>query len=96
MKLFSFDSVKIAPASRISAIGRDEVLVCGVWGLGMILGVLIIWDAYLFYHTFSQTRESGRSVREEAGLSGNDIDEVIRLLDERREKFDLGVERKLR
>lgn len=96
MKLFSRDSIKIASFARVSTIGRDEVLVWGVVALGVVLGVLIIWDAYLFYYTFSHTREASRSIEEKAGLSANDIDEVIKLLDERKKKFDLELSGKSR
>ncbi|MBI2640414.1 MAG: hypothetical protein HYW91_00835 [Candidatus Sungbacteria bacterium] len=80
--------VKIISYVRLPLLGRKEVIVGGVAMLGAFLIFLILWDAYLFYGTLVETRMRSVVSGQKPAVSVGEFDEVIRLLDERKDKYD--------
>lgn len=87
MKLFSFD-LKTGWAAKLGRVRREEFLVWGVVGLFIFLVFIILLDGYLFYQ--SVLIEEGRVVfiKKPPAISSAEIDEMVRIFDERKEKLE--------
>ena len=74
-------------------IPRQEFLLWGTVAVFVLLLTLIAWDGYLFYSTVFKERARGAGVTSREVINAEEIDEVIKLLDEREERFEeiLGV-----
>ena len=75
------------PRVRFSLLGREQVVAGGMLALGALLLALILLDVYLFYGTLVETRMRSVSVPKSTVSSG-ELDEVIHLLDERKDRYD--------
>lgn len=88
MRLFSLDTSKITPRLQFFPLGREVILISGVSLLVMAFVAVVLWDIYLFYGTVAKAGSQGVVAVPKIEVSPQEIDEVIRSLDERKEKFN--------
>lgn len=67
---------------------RENLTVWGVAALGCLFALVLFWDGYLFYQIVVKGREAARPLEKRITLTGEEIDGVVRLLDEREQKFN--------
>lgn len=75
---------------------KDDVIVLGVIALALLLGTLLVWDAIVFYRVVRS--EQYRTVSEPTAKASiiieKDIDDAIKILDARKERFDAAINQK--
>ncbi len=82
---------------KFSSVGERDMIFYGLLAVAVLFGVLVFLDGYFFVTTVLQgsAQPSGFPLVH-ASLSERDIDETVRLLDERAQKFNemlgIGVE----
>ena len=69
-------------------LSRDNLIVGGALIMIGLFAFLVSWDGYTFYITVFKERKVDIGQRIMKPLRSSEIDEVIKLLDERNEKFD--------
>ncbi len=76
-----------------SRLERETILVWGVMLVFVGAVLLIIWSGYLFYSTVINFKRPEKVVKKIVVIDPEEIAEVIRLLDERQQKFEEILER---
>lgn len=71
-----------------SRLTRENVMVWGVLLAGVLAVLVILWDAVVFVASVAAERERAEVRAGVQPLRAGEIDEVIKLLDGRKEKFD--------
>lgn len=89
MRLLSFlGKRKINQTHLGTLFGRENALFFAVLGLGAVLAGVLLWDAFVFY-AVQNVETNGTSVPPPARiLQEKDIDEIIKLLDDRARALD--------
>ena len=72
----------------LSHFGRDEFIILGVIILALFLAALIIFDAYFFYTSLKAEKEVVQAPHKITTLTSVEIDEAIKVLDERQQEFN--------
>lgn len=72
---------------RTAALERRDVIFYAMAFLALLLGFLILVDVYLFYISYVRPRPPVPVSHRAVTLAPQDIDEAIRLLDEREQKL---------
>lgn len=88
MKFPRWGEFNIRQGIKFRGLSREEILVWGTVTILFFLVAIILWDGYLFYHTTIRKRVPGALVKKAVTLSPEEIEEVVNLLDERKQKFD--------
>jgi len=78
---------KRGPGDDRLPLGREHIAVGGVITLGLFLGGLLAWDVSLFVKTISREQRIAAPAAALITISAEEIDEVVRILEERRTKF---------
>lgn len=66
---------------------RKDVIFYGVLAVFVLILSLTMWDGFVFYQTLFEERGEVQVVSSFEKISSEDIDEVVRILDEREKKF---------
>lgn len=72
----------------VSRISHEEWLLAGIMLLGFLLLGILMWDVYLFSRTLSQEQRAIPAPPPLIIVSSQDIDEALRILDERQKNFN--------
>ena len=68
-------------------VGRDTVVVWGIVASGLLLLGMIALDGIIFYQTVNGNHLGMDATQEQEGITVEEIDEVIAILDVRDKKF---------
>ena len=68
-------------------MSREDIVIYGIFAALFLFAALLLWDGYLFYRTTVRKDNQEIFLSPSSPFSENQVDEVIRLLDEREEKF---------
>lgn len=66
---------------------RENFLILGIFLLILLMFSLLFWDGYLFYRVTVKKTDT-QSINKEWQQPEHSLDEVLKLLDKRRKKFD--------
>ena len=70
-----------------SRVTNQDVLVWGIFFGGIFLLLLILWDGYIFNETLNREFAPQVMTPKTRQLSKEDLDEVIKIMDEREKEF---------
>lgn len=87
MKLSQFLTKAIAKLRGLR-FTRENLTVWGIVALACLFAFVLFWDGYLFYRTVVKGREGAPPLEKRTILTSTELDEVVRLLDERRARFN--------
>ncbi len=86
---FSFALFKKLKPAGIKALLTDANIICaGVLSLAVFFVVLIAIDAYLFYAVRNRESEAVPSPAPTAALAAREIDDAIKLVDQRAKEYE--------